>query len=76
MLERAIKAAMGVRSRKLRIDIARNKEMLEMGEVEEIKQAPGKEQVAESLTKDGGKLELLRNYVECQGKRRKGAKIE
>ena len=41
-LERAIKAATGLRSRKLRIDIVKIKEMLETGEVEEIKWVPGK----------------------------------
>ena len=40
-LKRAIRAAMGVRSRKLCIDIARIKEMVEMGEVTEIRWVSG-----------------------------------
>ena len=57
MLERVIKAATGVRSRKLQTDIAWIKEMLERAAAEEeIKWVPGKEQVADGLTEDGGKI--------------------
>ena len=48
-LERAIRAATGVRNRKLRIDIARIKEMVETGEVTEVSWVSRKDQVADGL---------------------------
>ena len=71
LFERAIKAATGVTSWRL-IDIARIKEMLKSGEIEEVAWVPGKEEVADSLTKEGGKVELIRKYMENHGEERKG----
>ena len=75
-LERAIRAATGVRSRKFRIDIARIKEMVETEEVTEMRWISGKDQVEDGLIKDGGKLELLREYIEGREEKKKGGKIE
>ena len=42
----------------------------------EIRWVSGKDQVVDGLTKDGGKLELLREYRECQEEEKKEGKIE
>ena len=69
-LERAIKSSTNVSSKRLRIDLARIKEMVRGEEIEEIEWVAGSEQVADGLTKEGGRIELLRSYVgEGEGKR-------
>lgn len=62
-LESALKATTGVKSRRLRIDIAAVKEMIAVGEVEEIEWVSGKNQVADVLTKRGVGGNNIRQYV-------------
>ena len=45
----------------MRIDIAHIK-WLKSGEIE-VTWVPGKEQVADALTKEGGKVELIKKYT-------------
>ena len=73
MLERATKAATGVSSMRLRIDIAHIKKM--SGETDEIAWVLGKEQVVDALKKEGGKMELIRKYVGALGRREKGVRL-
>ena len=62
-LERAIASAMGVSNRRLRKDIVAVKEMVERGEIERIEWIGSKQQVADGLTKGGGREALLVEYV-------------
>ena len=56
ILQRAITSAMGVSNRKLRIDIAAVKEMIERGEIARLQWTGSKQQVADGLTKAGGSV--------------------
>ena len=71
-LERAIREATGVGSGKLRIAISRIKEMVETGKVTEITWVSGKDQVADGLTKDGGKRVVERIYGRSGGGKKWG----
>ena len=62
-LEKSIHSNTGVSNRKMRIDITRIKEIINTKEVEEIQWMDG-------LTKEGGRVELLRRYVGGQGEER------
>ena len=60
-LEKSIHSNTGVSNRKMRIDITRIKEIINTKEVEEIQWMDG-------LTKEGGRVELLRRYVGGHGR--------
>ena len=51
------------------------KEMLKAGEIDEIIRLSGKEQVVDTLTKEGGKVELIMKYVENPGEERKRGRL-
>ena len=62
-LERAIGSTMGVSNRRLRTDLATIKEALEVGEVAEILWIESEKQLADGLTKVGGREALLMEYI-------------
>ena len=62
-LEKALKSHSLVKSKRLRIDVAAIKEMLKMGEVEEIEWVETKQQVADILTKRGVARGNIEFYV-------------
>ena len=49
--------------------------MLKAGEIDEIIRLSGKEQVVDTLTKEGGKVELIMKYVENPGEERKRGRL-
>ena len=54
-LEKAIASATGVSNQRLRIDIAAVKEMVKREEIERIEWIGSKQQLADGLTKAGGR---------------------
>ncbi len=60
----AIKSSTEVTSKRLKIDIAAIKEVVELGEVGEVQWVPEKRQIADIFTKGGVSEEMIRNYVE------------
>lgn len=62
-LERSIKSANGVLSRRLRIDIAAIREMIERKEISSIEWIGTKDQLADALTKKGVKDNEILKYV-------------
>ena len=62
-LEKAITSTSGVKSKRLRIDIAAIKEMIETSEIQEIKWIRTQEQIADILTKRGVHDQVIREYV-------------
>ena len=62
-LSKAIKSSTGVSSKRLKIDIAAIRETLERGEIKEIEWVPGKEQVADVLTKRGASEDMMVRYI-------------
>ena len=62
-LERAIQSTSGVKSRRLRIDIAAIKEMIERGEIQQIEWVKTNEQMADCLTKRGVANFNIKRYM-------------
>ena len=77
ILERGIKSTSGVRSRRLRIDIAAIKEMVERGEIAAIEWVGTKDQVTDIFTQKGVARENIRKYVFGEkGRGRKEGKLD
>ena len=69
-LESGLKSSTGVKSRRLRIELAGIREMIDNEEIY-VNWVFDKEQVADALTKEEGRKGLLRDYVFGEGKTRK-----
>ena len=62
-LESALKSTSGVKSKRLRIEIAAMREMLERKEIENVEWVGTEQQVADILTKKGVNNKPIREYV-------------
>ena len=70
-LEEGLKSSTGTKSRRLRIDIAAIRQMIERGEVE-IEWISKKDQIADVFTKPGIRKRAVRNYIGMENVEQKG----
>ena len=75
-LARAIGSNAAVNHRRLRIDLAVIREAIEDGDMREVMSIGGREQVADCLTKIGGREWLLLEYImETKGEEERGIRL-